>query len=155
MRYYVDKNTMDFLEENVEAVIFLLKKAYISTKEYYKGKSFSNFLYFNTYKTFTNGYCFYFARMLKSIYKNACFVSYDKYYVHISHIFIKIKGDIYDVYGKRNLSKYEMLENEELEKISLNHIEVESEIYETFKMYFHKYLDLYVNYNKPFIKKNH
>lgn len=93
--------------------------------------------------------------MLKSIYKNACFVSYDKYYAHISHIFIKIKGDIYDVYGKRSLSKYEMLENEELEKISLNHIEVESKIYETLKMYFHKYLDLYVNYNKPFIKKNH
>ena len=32
MRYYVDKDTMDFLEENVEAVIYLLKKAYISTK---------------------------------------------------------------------------------------------------------------------------
>ena len=155
MRYYVDKDTMDFLEENVEAVIFLLKKAYISTKEYYKGKSFSDFLYFNTYKTFTNGYCFYFSRMLKSIYKNACFVSCDKYYAHISHIFIKIKGDIYDVYGKRNISKYEKLENKELEKIGLNHIEVESEIYETFKMYFHKYLDLYINYNKPFIKKKH
>ena len=52
-----------------------------------------------------------FSRMLKSIYKNACFVSCDKYYAHISHIFIKIKGDIYDVYGKRNISKYEKLEN--------------------------------------------
>jgi len=155
MRYYVDKDTMDFLEENVEAVIYLLKKAYISTKEYYKGKALSDFLYFNTYKTFTNGYCFYFSRMLKNIYKNACFVSCDKYYAHISHIFIKIKGDIYDVYGKRNISKYEKLENKELEKIGLNHIEVESEIYETFKMYFHKYLDLYVSYNKLFIKKKH
>ena len=155
MRYYVDKDTMDFLEKDVEAVIYLLKKAYISTKEYYKGKALSDFLYFNTYKTFTNGYCFYFARMLKSIYKNAHFVSNDKYYAHISHIFIKIKGDIYDVYGKRNLSKYETLENEELEKINLNHMEVEREIYETFKMYFHKYLDLYINYNEPFIKKKH
>ena len=155
MRYYVDKDTMDFLEKDVEAVIYLLKKAYISTKEHYKGKALSDFLYFNIYKTFTNGYCFYFARMLKSIYKNAHFVSYDKYYAHISHIFIKIKGDIYDVYGKRNLSKYETLENEELEKINLNHMEVEREIYETFKMYFHKYLDLYINYNEPFIKKKH
>ena len=155
MRYYVDKDTMDFLEKDVEAVIYLLKKAYISTKEHYKGKALSDFLYFNTYKTFTNGYCFYFARMLKSIYKNAHFVSYDKYYAHISHIFIKIKGDIYDVYGKRNLSKYETLENEELEKINLNHMEVEREIYETFKMYFHKYLDLYINYNEPFIKNQH
>ena len=51
--------------------------------------------------------------------------------------------------------KYEKLENKELEKIGLNHIEVESEIYETFKMYFHKYLDLYVSYNKLFIKKKH
>ena len=93
--------------------------------------------------------------MLKSIYKNAHFVSNDKYYAHISHIFIKIKGDIYDVYGKRNLSKYETLENEELERINLNHMEVEREIYETFKMYFHKYLDLYINYNEPFIKKKH
>ena len=58
MRYYVDKDTMDFLEKDVEAVIYLLKKAYISTKEYYKGKALSDFLYFNTYKTFTNGYCF-------------------------------------------------------------------------------------------------
>ena len=115
MRYYVDKDTIDFLEKDVEAVIYLLKKAYISTKEYYKGKALSDFLYFNTYKTFTNGYCFYFARMLKSIYKNARFVSNDKYYAHISHIFINIKGNIYDVYGKRNLSKYETLENEELE----------------------------------------
>ena len=47
------------------------------------------------------------------------------------------------------------LENEELERINLNHMEVEREIYETFKMYFHKYLDLYINYNKPFIKKKH
>ena len=155
MRYYVDKDTMNFLEENVEAVIELLKKAYISTKEYYRGKAFSDFLYFNVYRTFTNGYCFYFARMLKSIYKNACFVSYDKYYAHISHIFIKIKDDIYDVYGKRNLSKYDRLENEELQKISLNHREVESEIYETFKRYFHNYLNLYISYNKSFIKKNH
>lgn len=54
MRCYVDKDTMDFLEKDVEAVIYLLKKAYISTKEYYKGKALSDFLYFNTYKTFTN-----------------------------------------------------------------------------------------------------
>ena len=64
-------------------------------------------------------------------------------------------ASIYDVYGKRNLSKYETLENEELERINLNHMEVEREIYETFKMYSHKYLDLYINYNEPFIKKKH
>ena len=51
--------------------------------------------------------------------------------------------------------KIETLENEELERINLNHMEVEREIYETFKMYFHKYLDLYINYNEPFIKKKH
>ena len=36
----------------------------------------------------------------------------------IKYTIFWIKGDIYDVYGKRNLSKYETLENEELEKIN-------------------------------------
>lgn len=36
MRYYVDDDLNTFLEENVEAIIELIKKAYLSTKEFYK-----------------------------------------------------------------------------------------------------------------------
>ena len=38
MSYYEDYDTSIFLEENVDAVIELIKKAYLSTKDYYKDK---------------------------------------------------------------------------------------------------------------------
>ena len=152
VRYYVDKDTLDFFEQDVEAIIELLKKAYISTKEYYINNKSEDFLYFSTYKTFMNGYCFYFVRLLKSIYKNATFVVRDKNYAHISHIFIKIDGEIYDIYGKRNLKEYYELTNADTEMIALNHKIVNEDVYKTFKKYFYEYLDLYIEYNKKFIK---
>ena len=47
MSYYEDYDTSIFLEENVDAVIELIKKAYLSTKDYYKDKITDDFLYFN------------------------------------------------------------------------------------------------------------
>ncbi len=152
MRHYVDKQINEFLEENVEGVIELIKKAYNTTQEYYHGKD--DFLYFNMYKTFTSGYCFYFARTLKSIYKKAKFVVADKNYASISHIYIYINGFAYDIKGKRYLDKYFILTNKELQKINLNHMQVKDDVYGYFKWCFYKYLNDYINYNKEFINKN-
>ena len=102
MRHYADEDLNKFLEENIEAVIELLKKAYVSTKKYYKNKVQDDFLYMNTYVTFNHGYCFYFARMLKSIYKKAKFVVVDKNYAHISHIYLYINGYIEDSYESQS-----------------------------------------------------
>lgn len=154
MRYYVDEDAKDFLEENIEAVIELIKKAYLSTKEYYGNKITEDFLYMNTRRTFTNGYCFYFARILKSIYKNAKFVVADKHYAHISHIYIYINGYMYDVNGKRKLKRHYTLTNEELQKIRLNHMPIDNDVYCKFKDYFYKYLDEYMTYNKQYIRKS-
>ena len=66
-----------------------------------------------------------------------------------------LKYKNYQPLDEENEYQLTLFIDQELEKIGLNHIEVESEIYETFKMYFHKYLDLYVSYNKLFIKKKH
>ena len=99
-----------------------------------------------------NGYCFYFARLLKSIYKDALFVVGDKNYAHIGHIFIKINDNIYDVLGKRTLKNYYVLTNEELEMIALNHKYIDKDVYEKFKEYFYDYVDLYRRYNLNFIK---
>lgn len=147
MRYYVDKDVNIFLEENVEIVIELIKKAYLKTKLYYNNKLLDDFLYMNVNYTFNNGYCFCFARLLKSIYQNAMFVVADKNYAHISHIFIYINGYAYDVNGKRKLTNYYVLTKDELEKINLNHKQVSDEVYHKFKYYFHKYLDEYIKSN--------
>ena len=154
MRYYMDEDLDAFLEENVEAVIELIKKAYISTKEYYKDKIEDDFLYFNMYKTFTNGYCFYFARMLRSIYKNAKFIVVDHNYATISHIYTYINGFAYDINGKRILNEYFILTNKELKIINLNHKQIKDDIYGYFKWCFYNYLNDYINYNKELINKN-
>lgn len=154
MRYYVDEDANVFLEENVEAVIELVKKAYLSTKKYYNNKIEEDFLYMNTFKTFNKGYCFYFARMLKSVYKNAKFVVVDKRYAHISHIYIYINGCMYDVNGKRKLKKYYVLTNEELRDINLNHMPIDDDVYFKFKDYFYKYLNEYMMYNNQCIRKS-
>lgn len=154
MRYYVDEDVNDFLEENVEAIIELIKKAYLSTKEYYNNKIDEDFLYMNTLKTFNKGYCFYFARMLKSVYKNAEFVVADKHYAHISHIYIYINGYMYDVNGKRKLKKYYVLTNEELRDINLNHMPINNAVYCKFKDYFYKYLNEYMRYNNKHARKS-
>lgn len=152
MRFYIPDNEYDFFYENVEAVIELAKKAYNSTKCYYKDDKTEDFLYFNINKTFMNGYCFYFARLLKSIYKDALFVVVDKNYAHIGHIFIKINDNIYDVLGKRTLKNYYVLTDEELKLIALNHKYIDKDVYEKFKEYFYDYVDLYRKYNLNFIK---
>ncbi len=152
MSYYEDYDTSIFLEENVDAVIELIKKAYLSTKDYYKDKITDDFLYFNMDYVFNNGYCFYFARMLKSVYKNAKFIVADKNYAHISHIFILINNEIYDIKGKRNLKKYFILTNKELKMIGKNHRHVDGNIYSVFKTYFNKYLEEYIKYNETCIK---
>ena len=139
MRYYMDEDLDAFLEENVEAVIELIKKAYISTKEYYKDKIEDDFLYFNMYKTFTNGYCFYFARMLRSIYKNAKFIVVDHNYA---------------TNCKKILNEYFILTNKELKIINLNHKQIKDDIYGYFKWCFYNYLNDYINYNKELINKN-
>ncbi|MGN1268198.1 MAG: hypothetical protein ACI4U0_01640 [Candidatus Aphodocola sp.] len=153
MRYYIDDELYEFLQKDVEAVIELIKKAYKSTKEYYENKITDDFLYFNMYKTFTNGYCFYFARLLKSVYKDGKFVVSDKNYATFSHILLKINDDIYDIKGKRELKKYYILDNKIIHKIDENHNIINEEIYKTFKKYFYEYLEQYVLYNKCCIKK--
>lgn len=105
------------------------------------------------YRTFNHGYCFYFARMLKSIYKNAKFVVADKDYAHISHIFILINDEVYDVNGKRMLKRYFVLTNNELEKIDINHNHIDDEVYAKFKSYFYEYLSQYMFYNNEIITK--
>ncbi len=152
MSYYEDYDTSIFLEENVDAVIELIKKAYLSTKDYYKDKITDDFIYFNMDYVFNNGYCFYFARMLKSVYKNAKFIVADKNYAHISHIFILINNEIYDIKGKRNLKKYFILTNKELKMIGKNHRHVDDNIYGVLKTYFNKYLEEYIKYNETCIK---
>ena len=152
MRHYVDDNLNEFLEENIEAVIELLKKAYVSTKKYYENKIQDDFLYMNTYVTFNHGYCFYFARMLKSIYKNAKFVVVDKNYAHISHIYLYINGYMYDVNGKSRLNDFLILTDNELKEININHNKVNEEVYEMLKSYFYLYLKKYVEYNDFCIK---
>ena len=92
MRYYIDDELYEFLQKDVEAVIELIKKAYKSTKEYYENKITDDFLYFNMYKTFTNGYCFYFARLLKSVYKDGKFVVSDKNYAKQKSFREKLKS---------------------------------------------------------------
>ncbi len=153
MRYYEDYDTSIFLEENVETVIELIKKAYLSTKEFYKDNITDDFLYFNMYHVFCKGYCFYFARMLKSVYKNAKFVVSDKNYAHISHIFLLINDDLYDVNGKHNLKKYFILTNTELQFIKENHNPVDDSIYNVFKDYFNIYLQEYIKSNLECITK--
>ncbi len=152
MRYYVDKDLNDFLEDNVEAVIELIKKAYESTKEFYNGTFIDDFLYFPVNKTFNHGYCFYFARMLKTVYKNAAFAVRDKQYAHISHIFIVINGQAYDVNGKHTLKDYYTLTDKELKIIGLNHNRINEKVYETFKKYFWRYLNSYIRFNEMVIK---
>lgn len=152
MSYYEDYDTSIFLEENVDAVIELIKKAYLSTKDYYKDKITDDFIYFNMDYVFNNGYCFYFARMLKSVYKNAKFIVADKNYAHISHIFVLINNEIYDIKGKRNLKKYFILTNKELKMIGENHRHVDGNIYSVLKTYFNKYLEEYIKYNETCIK---
>ena len=148
MRHYVDDNLNEFLEENIEAVIELLKKAYVSTKKHYENKIKDDFLYRSIYVTFNHGYCFYFARMLKSIYKNAKFVVADKNYAHISHIYLYINGYMYDVNGRRKFNNFFVLTNNELKEININHNKVNEEVYEMFKSYFYLYLKKYVEYNE-------
>ena len=147
MKYYVDKDEEEFLEGHVEEVIRLIVKAYFSTKEFYKDRLevCPDFLYFNANKTFSNGYCFYFARILKSIYKNASFVVYDEAYAHISHIYTLINNETYDVHGKCNLQKYHILTNDELKLISKNHKSIDDEIDDVLKKYFYEYLNEYKN----------
>ncbi len=151
MRYYVDNELNNFLENNVEDVIELIKKAYEKTREFYNGTFIDDFLYFPANNTFNNGYCFYFARMLKTIYKNASFVVRDKHYAHIGHIFILINEKVYDVNGEHTLKGYYVLTDKELRMIGLNHHEVNEKVYETFKEYFHKYLNNYVKFNNTVI----
>lgn len=153
MRYYVDDELNCFLEENIEAVIELIKKAYVSTKEHYKNNVYDDFLYFDIEKVFTNGYCFYFARVLKSVYKNAKFVVADKNYAHISHIFILINNEVYDIKGKRNLKNYFVLTNIELKIIDKNHNRINDDIYKTLKCYFNKYLVEYIKCNRQCITR--
>lgn len=153
MSYYEDYDLSIFLEENVETVIELIKKAYLSTKAYYKDKIIDDFLYFNMDYVFNNGYCFYFAKMLKSVYKNADFVVVDKNYAHISHIFVLINDEVYDIKGKRNLPKHFILTNKELEMIEKNHKPIDDDVYNLFKTYFNKYLDEYIKINEIHAKK--
>lgn len=152
MRYFIDSDLSIFLEENIEAVIELLKKAYESTKKHYKDNAVDDFLYWNANFTFTHGYCFYFARMLKSIYRHAKFVVADRKYAHIAHIYLYVNGYMYDVTGKRKLDNYFVLTTKELNKINVNHARLKPEIYETFKEYFYLYLKQYVQYNNFCIK---
>lgn len=151
MRYYVDNELNNFLEDNVEAVIELIKKAYEKTREFYNGTFIDDFLYFPANNTFNHGYCFYFARMLKTIYKNANFVVRDKHYAHIGHIFILINEKAYDVNGEHALKDYYVLTDKELQIIGSNHHEVNEKVYETFKEYFHKYLNNYIKSNNTVI----
>ena len=154
MKYYIDEDLNLFLEDNVEAIIELVKKSYDETKKYFLGKKKEDFLYFNKYVTFKNGYCFYFARLLKSIYKNGKFVVVDKNYAKISHIYLMINNEIYDIGGKRSLNKLYILTNDDIKFINENHFQIDEEVYKKFKQFFKENVNKYIKLHEEIIKNN-
>lgn len=152
LKHYVDEDLNCFLEENVEAVIELIKKAHISTANYFKDKKiYDDFIYFDASHVFLKGYCYYFAKTLKSVYKNAKYVVVDKNYAHISHIFALINGEVYDFYGKHDLKDYYVLTDNDIKFIEQNHRPIDSRVYFVFTNYFKKYANEYIRLNSVVI----
>lgn len=140
------------LEDNVEAVIELIKKAYESTKRYYEDKKSYDFLYFDVKRTFTKGYCYEFAKFLLGIYKDAKLAVYDINYATFCHIYTVIGNSAYDVNGKKLSNNLSFIDDSTIKVIEENHNAIPNEVYLIMKNYLDNYLEEYISYHKSILK---
>ena len=138
----------ELLNNNVLDVIEIIKRAYISTQEYFnKQNKAYDFLYFNLYRTFTKGYCYQLTRFLGNIYKDSKIAVKNVKYATITHVYTIIGNSAYDVKGSRNLDGLKFLDQDEIKNIEENHYEVPEEVFNVMQNYIDEYLEDYLRNN--------
>lgn len=158
-----------YLEDNLSDLILLLKNAYDELQdEIFNSNKLDDYAkeilkennFFKDYKyAFTNGCCFYFARLMKTVLPNFIFVmrtTNDFYYLNIyTHVLLRKGYKYFDVnYEKDNINVYRFdhyiytdADNKSLEFARTRFSILDDDIYEKLKYKFYRNIKAYLKQN--------
>ncbi len=166
---FLTEEELDFLSNNISDVVELFKEAHIEVKEELmnmcntsrhkilnNNKSYKKILTYPT-TAYNNGYCFYFARIMKTLFPDSAFVVIHDDYELIDHIAIEYKGNLIDINFNDDEKTFDLSNSQYATKKDLSYAnnmfhEMNNEIYEKLKYKFLRnikdYLDKKINKTK-------
>ena len=154
-----------YLEEHLSDVINLFKQACAELKEELKqiyntkgnfdDKSYNRFLKWAIDDFFTCGYCFYFVRIMKTIFPTSTFVVEFTGSRRV-HILLNNNGVIFDIYKMENKYRWDYRDanDKDLRWARTKFSIMNQELYEKLKYRFYKNIKNYLNeqLGNPYIK---
>lgn len=139
-----------YLEEHLEEIIELFKQAHDEIKEELNNKcclvkkrlsskTTTDLFFKDSITAYTRGYCFYFARIMKTIFMNYNFV------MQPGHILLKNEERVFDItYEDQSYMYYYDADAKDLKRVRLGFREMDQELYEKLKYKFYRNIKSYL-----------
>ena len=162
-RDFLTDDERNYLEEHLPKVIELFKDAHEELRtellnkcfpvvKKLKKSEFTSLLFEDPITAYTCGYCFYFARIMKSIFSDLEFVVESNTNEFPTHIFLKSKNEVFDITynSKETKLEYRKANICDLKYITLFFCNMDENMYEKLKYKFYRNIKAYLENKKGY-----